>query len=70
MDKVADIYVISYDRKRKAIIQRNTKKSRIMLDRNILITTEENLINTENARTLELLGMGMAISEATRGKSK
>jgi hypothetical protein len=33
----------------KAIVQRTTKKRRITLDHSILITTEENLINTENA---------------------
>jgi hypothetical protein len=32
VDEVADIYVISYDRKRKAIIKRTTKKRRITLD--------------------------------------
>jgi hypothetical protein len=70
VDEVADIYAISYDRKRKAIIQRTTKKRRITLDHSILITTEENLINTENARTSELLGVGMAISDATLDRAK
>jgi hypothetical protein len=42
MDEVADIHAIAYDRKRKAIVQRTTKKRRITLDRSILITTEEN----------------------------
>jgi hypothetical protein len=70
VDEVADLYVISYDRKRKVIIQRTTKKRRITLDHSILITTEENLINTENARTSELLGVGMEISEATRDRAK
>jgi hypothetical protein len=42
MDEVADIYAISYDQKRKAIVQRTKKKRRIMLDRSILITIEEN----------------------------
>jgi hypothetical protein len=70
MDEVSDIYVISYDQKRKAIVQRTTKKRRITLDHSILITTEENLINIENARTSKLLGVGMAISEATQGRAK
>jgi hypothetical protein len=70
VDEVADIYAISYDRKRKAIVQRTTKKRRITLDRSILITTEENLINTENARTSELIGVGMAISDATLDRAK
>jgi hypothetical protein len=46
------------------------KKRRITLDHSILITTEENLINTENARTSELIGMGMAISDATLDRAK
>jgi hypothetical protein len=70
VDEVADIYAISYDQKRKAIIQRTTKKRRITLDRSILITTEENLINTENARTSELLGVGMVLSDATLDRAK
>jgi hypothetical protein len=70
LDEVVDIYVISYDRKRKAIVQRTTKKRRIMLDHSILITTEENLINTKNSRTYELLGMGMVILDATLDRAK
>jgi hypothetical protein len=57
-------------RRRKAIIQRTTKKRRITLDHSILITTEENLINTENARTSELIGVGKAISDATLDRAK
>jgi hypothetical protein len=45
MDEVADIHAITYDQKRKYIIQRTPNKRRITLDRSILITTEENLIN-------------------------
>jgi hypothetical protein len=70
MDEVADIYVIAYDRKRKAIVQWTTKKRRITLDRSILTTTEEDLINTENARTSELIGVGRAISDATLDRAK
>jgi len=65
MDEVANIHAISYDWKRKAIVQRTTKKRRITLDRSILITTEEHLINTEHAKTSELIGAGMAITYAT-----
>jgi len=65
-----DIYAISYNRKKKAISQITTKKRRITLDRSILITTEEDLINTENARTYELIGMGMAIWDATLDRAK
>jgi hypothetical protein len=70
VDEVADIYAISYDRKKRAIIQRTMKKRRITLDHSILITTEEDLINTENARTSELIGAGMAISDATLDRAK
>jgi hypothetical protein len=49
VDEVENIYAISYDQKRKAIVQRTTKKRRIIMDRSILITTEENLTNTVDA---------------------
>lgn len=70
MDEVADIHAIAYDWKRKAIVQRTTKKRRITLDHSILITTEENLINTEHAKTFELIGAGMAITDATLDRAK
>jgi hypothetical protein len=69
-DEVADIYAITYDRKRKAIVQRTTKKRRITLDHFILTNKEEDLINTENARTSELISVGRAISDATLDKAK
>jgi hypothetical protein len=40
VDEVADIHAIAYDQRKKAIVQRTTKKRRITLDRSILITTE------------------------------
>jgi len=43
---------------------------RIALYRCILIITEENLINKENVRTLDLLDVGMAISEARWDRTK
>jgi hypothetical protein len=49
VDEVAYIYANSYDQKRNTIIQRTAKKRRITLDHSILVTTEENLINTSNA---------------------
>jgi hypothetical protein len=70
VDEVANIYDISYDQKRKAIIQRTTNKRRITLDHSILIIIEENLINIENAKTSELLGVGMVLSDATLDKAK
>jgi hypothetical protein len=39
MDEVIDIQEISYDRKRKSIMRRTTKKRRLTLDSTILITT-------------------------------
>jgi hypothetical protein len=63
IDKVVEIYAISYDQKRKEIIQRTAKKRRITLDQSILITTEENLINTTDARMSELIGVGKSLSD-------
>jgi hypothetical protein len=60
MDEVADIHAIAYDWRKKAIVQRTTKKRRITLDHSILITTEEHLINTEHAKTSEFIDVGMA----------
>jgi hypothetical protein len=51
-------------------MQRTTKKRRITLDHSILITTEENLINTEHAKTSELIGTGMEIIDATLDREK
>jgi hypothetical protein len=70
VDEVADIHSIYYDRKRKAIIHRTTKKRRITLDFSILITTKEHLINIENAKTSELIGTGMEITDATLDRAK
>jgi hypothetical protein len=70
MEEVANIHAISYDRKRKDIMQRTTKKRRITLDRSILITTKENLINTEHAKTSKIIGTGMEIIDATLDKEK
>jgi hypothetical protein len=70
MDKVANIHTIYYDRKRKAIVQRTTKKRRITLDCSILITMEENLINTKHAKTSKLIDAGMAIIDATLDREK
>jgi hypothetical protein len=62
VDEVADIYVISYDQKRKAIVQRTAKKKKITMDHSILVTTEEILINKTYAHTSELIGMGRSLS--------
>jgi hypothetical protein len=70
MDEVANIHAISYDWKRKAILQRTTKKRRITLDSSILITTEEHLINTKHATTSELIDAGMEITDATLDRAR
>jgi 3-deoxy-D-arabino-heptulosonate 7-phosphate (DAHP) synthase len=63
MDKVADIHVVAYDQKRKAIIQRTTKNKRITLDHSILI-------NIEHGKTSKLIVAGMEITYATLDKDK
>jgi hypothetical protein len=70
MDEVADIHAIAYDQKRKYIIYRTTNKRRITLDLSILITTKENLINTEHAKTSKLIGVQMEITNATLERVK
>jgi hypothetical protein len=70
MDEVTNIHAITYDHKRKAIVQRTTKKRRITLDHSILITTEEKLINTEHAKTSKLIDARMAITDATLDREK
>jgi hypothetical protein len=64
VDEVADIYAISYDQKRKAIIQRTAKKRKITVDHSILVTIEESLINTIDARMSKLIGMRISLSDA------
>jgi hypothetical protein len=70
VDEVVDIQVITYDRKRKSIMKRTTKKRRLTLDISILITTEEKLLNIEHAKTYEIIGAGMAITEATLDRER
>jgi hypothetical protein len=62
--------VISYDQKRKAEFQRTAKKRRISLDHSILVTTKENFINTANAWTSELIGIGKSLSYATLDRAR
>jgi hypothetical protein len=52
MDEVVDIQVISYDRKRKSIMRRTTKKRRLTLDSVILITIEESCSTQKMRRHL------------------
>jgi hypothetical protein len=57
VDEVGNIYAISYDQKRKAIVQRTAKRRRITLDQSIVVTTEENLISSADTHTSELIGV-------------
>jgi hypothetical protein len=68
--EVVDIQTIAYDRKRKFVMRRRTKKRRLMLDSTLLIMKEETLLNTENANTIELTGVGMDITNATLDREK
>jgi hypothetical protein len=71
VDEVANIHAIAYDRKRKAIAHKTTKKRRITLYCSILITIlEEHLINTKHAKTFELIDAGMEITDATLDRAK
>jgi hypothetical protein len=70
MDEVADIQAITYDRKRKSIKNRTTKKRRLTLDNSILITTKEKLISTGHAKMFELIGAGMEITDATLDRAR
>jgi hypothetical protein len=57
VDEVVDIQAIAYDRKRKFVMRRTPKKRRLTLDGTLLITTKETLINIENAKETELIGV-------------
>jgi hypothetical protein len=70
MDEVTDIQTIAYDRKRKFIMRRTTKKRKLTLDSTLLITIEENLLSIENVKTTELIGAGMAITNSTLDREK
>jgi hypothetical protein len=65
MDEFGDIQAISYDQKRKDIVNRIIKKRRLTLDCSILITIKEMFINTEHAKTSELINIGMVIIDTT-----
>jgi hypothetical protein len=70
VDEIVDIQEISYERKRKVVMRRNTKKRRLTLDNTLLINTEEMLFDTENAKMTELIGAGMAITDATLDRER
>jgi hypothetical protein len=68
--EVADIYDISYDQKRKDIVQKTVKKRRINLDQSIIVITEEKLIDTVYACTSEMIGVGKSLSEVAQDRSR
>jgi hypothetical protein len=70
VDEVGDIQDISYDWKRKSIMNITTKKIRLTLYLSILITIKEKLISTEHAKTSEIIGAGMEITDATLDRVK
>jgi hypothetical protein len=50
VDEIVDIHAIAYDRKSKVVMRRKTNKKRLMLNSTLLITIEETLLNTKNAK--------------------
>ena len=62
--------MIAYDRKKKSIMKRTTKKRRLTLDSLILITIEEKLVSIEHAKTSEVIDAGMAIMDATLDRER
>jgi hypothetical protein len=70
IDEVANIQVITYDRKIKSSMKRTTKKRKLMLDNLILITTEKNFLSIEHAKTSKLIGAERAIMDATLDRER
>jgi hypothetical protein len=66
VDEVVDIQEIYYDRKRKYIMRRTTKKRSLTLDSAIPITREEK----KNTKTFELINTGMVIIDAMLDREK
>jgi hypothetical protein len=69
IDEINDIRAIDYDRKRKFVMRRVTKKRRLMLNSKLLVTIEEMLLDTKNSKINELIGEGMDITNATLDKA-
>jgi hypothetical protein len=51
-------------------MRRTIKKRNLTLDSTLLITTKETFFDTKNANMTELIGAGMAITNATLDKEK
>jgi hypothetical protein len=52
------------------MMRRTIKKRKLTLDNTLFITTEETLFDIENAKMTELIGAGMAITDATLDREK
>jgi DNA repair ATPase RecN len=52
------------------VLRRTTNKRRLTLDSTLLITTKETLLNTENAKISELIGVVMAITDVMPDREK
>jgi hypothetical protein len=70
VDEVINIQVITYDMKKKAIMKRTTKKRSLTLNISILITMDKKLLNKEHTKKSELIGVGMAITNAMLDKAR
>jgi hypothetical protein len=70
INEVDDIKSIAYDRKIQVLVRITSRKRNLTLDSAMVITIEENLLDSKNAKLHELLGEGMTISHATIEKDK
>ena len=57
-------------KKRKVLMRRTIKKRKLTLDITLFITKEEMLFDTESAKMTELIGAGVAITDATLDRVK
>jgi len=64
VNEVVEVQAISYDRKRKMVVKRISKKRRLTLDNDVVVTMKENLFDTKKAKVNKLLGEWMAIIDA------
>jgi hypothetical protein len=52
------------------VLERTTKKRRLTLNITLLVTTKETLLDTKNANITELIGAGVAITDATLDRER
>jgi hypothetical protein len=70
VDEIIDIHAIAYNRKNKVVMRRTTNKRKLTLNSTLLITIEETLFDTKNAKMIELIGAGMAITTTTLDRER